>query len=206
MRDATDEELVAKAKQGDRAALEALLARHTARLLGRIRQRMKGGLARKVAPSDVLQEAHLVAALELSKFEDRGDGSFSRWLEKIVELKILEAVRRYAGADKRSVNREVTQSRLPPLNPASPLPSPSQVAMAAELKDAVKDALSQLSPDQRRVLELLRDRQLSVEAAAGRLCRSPGAVRKLYGRALARLEELLDLGPEAGSARRRPTR
>jgi RNA polymerase sigma-70 factor (ECF subfamily) len=201
-----DEELVRRAREGDQEALQALLNRHTLRLLGRIKCRIEGSVMRKVAPSDILQEARLVAAERLAEFEDRGEGSFRHWLEKIVELKIREAVRRYAGTGKREVGREVTRSRLPKQEPASAGPTPSEVAMGEELREAARLALEKLSPDQRRVLTLLRDRRLSVETAAGRLGRSPGAVKKLYGRALARLEELLDLGPEAGGARRRPTR
>jgi len=201
-----DEELVRRAREGDGEALQALLGRHTLRLLGRIRSRIEGGVMRKVAPSDILQEARLVAAERLAEFEDRGEGSFRHWLEKIVELKIREAVRRYAGTGKREVAREVTRSRLPKREPASAGPTPSEVAMGEEFREAARLALEKLTPDQRRVLTLLRDRRLSVETAAGRLGRSPGAVKKLYGRALARLEELLDLESEAGGARRRPTR
>jgi RNA polymerase sigma-70 factor (ECF subfamily) len=201
-----EEDLVAAARGGDDEALAELVERCSGRLLARLNARLKGGLHRKVAASDILQEAHLVASRRIDSFEDRGRGSFDRWLGKIVDLKLREAVRRFAGSEKRGLDREITGGRLPAADLAGRGPTPSQVAMGQELKEQARDALTRLSDDQRQVVELLQEKRLTATEAAEVMGKSEAAVKRLYGRALARLEELLGLVPEDGVGRRRPTR
>jgi len=203
----SDEGLVRRIRGGDDAALKALSDRYAERLTNRIRQRLMPGMRRKIAASDILQEAYLSALPRLADFEDRGEGSFGRWFGRIVEVKIADAVRRHVEATKRGVRREVTRAARCPTNRiAAASPSPSQVLVGAELKEAVRAAFEKLPDDARRVIELLQHERLSLDEAADRLGRSKEAVKKLYGRALSRLEELVGLEPEEGHGRRRPTR
>jgi RNA polymerase sigma-70 factor (ECF subfamily) len=205
--EASDEDLVKRIRGGDDAALRALSERITARLGSRIEQRLMPGMRRKIAASDILQEAYLSALPRLADFEDRGEGSFGAWFGKIVEAKIADAVRRHVDAGKRSVGREVTRAaRCPTGRFAAPGPTPSQVAAGTELKGVVREALQKLPEDSREVIELLQGEGASLEEAATRLGRSREAVKKLYGRALARLEELAGLGEGESRGRRRPTR
>jgi RNA polymerase sigma factor (sigma-70 family) len=75
------------------------------------------------------------------------------------------------------------------------VPSPSQMAIAAETKEAARRALDKLPEDYRTVLRLLQEEQLDMDQAAERLGRSREATKKLYGRALSRFAELLHLPP-----------
>ena len=81
---ATDEALIVRAREGDEEAFRLLVARHTPGLRTRIRRRLPALLRRKVAESDVIQSAYFTAYEKLAEFEDRGDGSFKAWLDRIV--------------------------------------------------------------------------------------------------------------------------
>ena len=194
--DLSDETLVRRMREGEPDALRVLTERHAARLQARIRRRLFAGLSRKVAVSDILQEANIVAAERMAGFQDRGAGSYARWFGRIVELKIKEVVRRYAGTQRRDVAREVSNSRLPPSRGiVSPAPTPSEVLAGEELKDAVRRALKRLSAEHQRVLRLLQGDGLSLDHAAAALGRTREATRKLYARALLSLRA--EMGQEA---------
>jgi RNA polymerase sigma-70 factor (ECF subfamily) len=184
--------LAARAARGDAAAFKALLARVEPAVRARVERRLPAALRRKVSVDDVLQEARLVAFRRLSEFEDRGPGSFAAWLVRIAELKLREAVRRWLGTAKRG--REVSRGARPATDAfAARGPSPSEVAVASELKARATKAMDALSDDHRRVLELVQVEGLPLAEAAARMGRSADAARKLYGRALARFAEALDV-------------
>lgn len=203
----SDEDLVERVRGGDDAAFRVLTQRYSKRLQGQIEGKLAPPLRRKVAASDILQESYLAAYRRFADFEDRGEGSFGRWFAQIVQRKVLEAVRRHAGTQKRSVAHEVTQGgRSPAGFFAAGAPTPSQIAVGNELRDAAKRALDELPESYREVLTCLRDQRLTLEETAERMDRSPAAVKQLYHRALARLEELMGLDAGRDRGRRRPTR
>ena len=112
----SDEELVRRVRAGDEAAARLLFERHLPALRAKARARLPKALRGKVAESDVIQEAWLAAYLALGKFEDRGDGSFGRWLRGIVEHKVREESHRHLGAACPSAPghpRQIVRRRLP---------------------------------------------------------------------------------------------
>ncbi len=188
----SDEALIARARSGDGDALKALFDRYAALLRDRIRQWLSPALRRKVSASDILQEAYLVALRRVADFEHRGDGSFGRWLARIVELKMREVVRKYAGTDKRGAVAEVSRgARDPTANFAGGAPTPSQMAMASELRQRAAVAMEKLPPDYREIVRLVQEEGLTMAEAAARMGRSRNAVKHLYGRALSRFAKLL---------------
>ena len=74
-------------------------------------------------------------------------------------------------------------------------PSPSVTAMAAEQAAALEKALGQLPDDYREVLLLRYQGDLSFEEIGQRLGRSANAARKLWLRALRKLEQELEAPP-----------
>lgn len=193
--DAVDEgDLVRRAKAGEEAAFRALCERYEGLLAARVRRFVDGALRRKVSVLDVLQEAYLAGHQRLAEFEDRGEGAFGAWLAQIAEFKAREAVRRYAGAEKRAAGREVSRgARRDTAEVAGVGASPSQVAIAGERAEAVRRAMAALPDDHRHVLQLVQVDHLSIEHAAVLMGRSRDAVKKLYGRALSRLAAALGL-------------
>jgi RNA polymerase sigma factor (sigma-70 family) len=159
----------------------------------RVGAQLPDALQRKVAVSDVLQDAYMVAVRQLAEQDFRGkaDGAFGRWLGRIVDLKVREAMRHYLRTAKRDVDRErPLDDENGDLEPAH-FTSPSQVLMADELGEAARLAWGKLSVEHREVLGLIQDEGLRLSEAGARLGRSAEATRKLYARALANFSRLL---------------
>ena len=134
----------------------------------------------------------MAALNRLSTFEDRGEGSLGRWLSRIIDLKVREAVRRHIGTGKRSVSREDSQPGSAKLRAfVERGPSPSEVVMTEEARARAGRAMAKLSEDHRRVLWLVQYEQLSMADAAERMDRTRDATKKLYGRALTCFARLL---------------
>ena len=191
---ATDATLVRRARDGDQDALGVLLNRYADQVRARVRHQLSPALQRKASIADVVQDAHLVAAQRIQEYEDRGEGSFGNWLAKIAENRARKVVDRYAGTAKRELAREVTRGARPDTCQLQGQgPSPSQFAIAAELREAATRALRKLPDDDREVLRLVQDEDRSFAEVARRMDRSPDAVRMLYGRALDRYARILDV-------------
>lgn len=197
--DLPEAELLRRVREGDGEAFRSLFDRHLADLEGRVRHLVPANLRRKVSVSDVVQETRITAYSRCGEFDPRGAGALRGWLLRIAELKAREALRRHGGTAKRAAGREVTRGGRPATEdfPAD-AGTPSEHAMAAETRLAVRRALDALPEDYREVLRLTRFEGLSLGQAAGRMGRSREAVKKLHGRAMVRLARLLE--GEAGDA------
>ena len=196
--DSSDEDLVRRVREGDTAAAQALFDRHARSLRAQVRRKLPNELRAKVGDSDVIQEAYLAAFLQLPQFENRGDGSFARWVRGILAHKLLDEVRRHADAQKRAARRETrirTRDERPGL--AAREDSPSADMIREERSAALRAERARLPDDYRTILRLVHDEGLSLADAGARMGRSADAVRKLYGRALAVLGDRLRRGPGA---------
>jgi RNA polymerase sigma-70 factor (subfamily 1) len=193
----TDEQIVQSYRAGDAAAAGLLFDRYFPLLRARVRRRLSTKLRRRVGESDVIQEAYLGALDCLDKFEDRGEGSFGRWLNVILEHKIIDLVRHHVGAKKRSTEREETQAGSLERPQILDRHTPSIAAASAESASRVLAALKSLPTDHRTILDLVHVRGLSLPEAASAMGRTHGAVRMLYGRAVTGLRMELENGEGA---------
>ena len=113
--------LLEQVREGDRGALDQLLARHRSYLLD------GGGAADgsedacRIDPSDVVQEAQLEAARRIGEYIDREPMPFHIWLRKTAYENLLRLRRQHVEADCRSVEREV------------PLPDSSSAVLARKI-------------------------------------------------------------------------
>ena len=188
----SDEVLAEKARQGDEDAFGLLFARHAPELRRRVRRRLPALLRRKVTESDVIQMAYLRVHQHLDGFDDRGSGSFRAWLDRIVDNQVVDLMRRYVRTAKRGIDHEVSGPQ--PLSGAripGRIPTPSAVAVGEELLQAIQEAMTKLPDDYRRVLHLVQGEGLTLAAAGERMGRSTTAAKKLYARALAKLNRLV---------------
>ena len=186
-----DEALIRRVQAGDEHAFEILFQRHEAAVRAWIHEVLPRNLRRKVSASDLLQETRIVALRRCIEFHTQADGTFKGWLLRIVRHKVGDAIRQYMGTAKRGAVGEVERDARPETADfVAPQPSPSEVAIAAELRDRILNAMQALPDDYREVLHLTRFDQLTVAEAAKRMGRSPDATRKLYGRALERFTKL----------------
>jgi RNA polymerase sigma-70 factor (ECF subfamily) len=185
--------LVRRARDGDEAAHAVLYERWLPRMRARVRRRLHGRLRRRVAESDVVQDACLTAFMRLEDFEGRGDGSFGRWLTTIVDRKARAAIRRHVGTAARDVRREVPQlTESGSEHVRAPEPTPSVALMSREQAMAVQRTLDDLPAAYRDVLRLVHGQGVSLAEAGERLGRSANAAGKLYARALAALGKRLE--------------
>jgi RNA polymerase sigma-70 factor (ECF subfamily) len=189
-------ELLARAKQGDRNAVDALFARHRARLRQAVALRMDGRLAARCDASDVVQQTCLEAARRLPQYLQRQEISFDLWLHGLAREKVIELHRRHLAADKRSVSREI--AALPVDSSVQFVrgmlgrePSPSQALAAAEVAERLRLAIQQLDDDERDLILWRHFEQLSNHEVAALLRINEAAASKRYVRALERLRGLL---------------
>jgi RNA polymerase sigma-70 factor (ECF subfamily) len=191
--ESSDEALAALAREGDEGAFRTLVARYRERLLAAASRRLPAALRGRVSSSDVVQDALVAAHRRIAAFEDRGEGSFGRWLAAILDNKVKDEVRDHLGRERRNANREVLLGSRPSAAPfLDKAPSPHARAQAKEQHAIVVEALASLSEDQQAVLRLVHEGGMTIAQAAEHLRRSPDAVRKLYARGVANLAEAVE--------------
>ena len=187
----SDEELLTGARQGDAAALEALLVRYQPHIY-RFGLRMCGNVE---DAGDVAQESLLSMARSVRNF--RGDSSVSSWLYTIARRFCIKKRRRSKFAPAREESLD-TPGTTVVQQLADPGPSPEQTASNRELATALTRAIEALDPAQREVLVLRDIEGLSAPEVAKILGISIDAVKSRLHRARVAIRE--QLAPSLGRA------
>ena len=151
------------------------------------------GLRGKLGPSDVVQETAVDAQRAFEGFRGSTAEECFAWLRSILRNNVVDAVRRYELSQKRASGREISlateagrrQGGLVEL----PHGLPDGSAIRHEDADVLARAMARLSGDHHAVLRLRYWEGLSFPEIGQRLGRSPDAVRKLWYRAVERLQE-----------------
>jgi RNA polymerase sigma-70 factor, ECF subfamily len=186
--------LLDQVKQGNRQALDQLLARHRPMLVQFVDNHLDPAIRRRVDPSDVVQETQMEIVRRMDDFLNQEPMPFRVWLRKKAYDRLLN-LRRDHLRDRRSVKREVAWPERSSLLLAKPLLtrqlSPSQQAEARELAVRVSAAVARLADADREILMLRHAEQLPFEEIACLLELTAAAARKRFGRALIRLQKAL---------------
>jgi RNA polymerase sigma-70 factor (ECF subfamily) len=183
----TVRDLLARARAGDRQALEQLfgLCRGYVQVLARAR--LDSWLQAKADPSDLVQQTLLDAFRDFDQFHGGTSAEWLAWLRRILEHNAADHVRHYRDAAKRRAAREV------PLDSPLELPAadatPSQELLRRERELLVADALARLSDEHQEVILLRNLQRLPFDEVARRLGRSRPAVQMLWMRAVRKLQE-----------------
>jgi RNA polymerase sigma-70 factor (ECF subfamily) len=180
-------ERLARARAGDRTALEELFSPWRSLLRLQADQSLGVELSARVDPSDIVQEACAQAFSNLEQFRGSSEGEWVNWLRCIIVGQAAN-VRRYHHADKRDLKREKAS---PSSAPGASSLDPVKALLFREQDARLAAALEALPPDMRTVVVRRVFHQEPFEVVARGLNRSPGATRVLWTRALRRLRELL---------------
>jgi RNA polymerase sigma-70 factor (ECF subfamily) len=185
--------LLEAVRQGDRQALDRLLARHRDELRAFVEVRLDPRLAARVDPSDVVQEAQMEVVRRMDDFLKRRPMPFRLWVRKTAYERLLDLHRHHVKRGKRSVRREAPLPERSSLLLVRPLlragSSPSQRLEARELAERVARVVAGLSEKDREILLLRHAEGMPFEEIACLLDIDAAAARKRFGRALIRLQQ-----------------
>jgi RNA polymerase sigma-70 factor, ECF subfamily len=184
--------LLARARDGDRAALDRLFGACRGYVRALARARLESWLQAKVDPSDLVQQSLLDAFRGFGQFQGATSAEWLAWLRRIVEHNAADLIRFYHGADKRQVGREVVLGHGSDggFSPAAGGETPSQELLRKERELLLADALERLAEDHRAVIVLRNLQRLPFDEVARRLGRSRPAVQMLWMRAMRKLQEV----------------
>jgi RNA polymerase sigma-70 factor (ECF subfamily) len=192
---------ISAARDGSEEALAQVLELCRPYLLRIANDELAGDLQAKIGASDLVQETFLDAHRDLSRFSGATEAQWLAWLRGILQHKLANLIRHYRQTDKRQV-----QGGLPLPSPSAdghtpeliaPDSSPSARARAHERDEALARALAQLPKPQQHIIRLRSYGDLSFEEAGKLMGRSADAARKLWGRAVEQLQQLLEAPDES---------
>lgn len=188
------ESLIAAAQNGDTSALGLLLNQFRPYLLQIANEEMDPKLKSKVGGSDVVQQSLMEAGQSFGDFQGHTTTAVSAWLRRIL-INNVANVRRHYHFEKRNVQREVhlvgADSRS---NDMRTLPadcaSPSGELRRQEEMRQMELALTLLSEDHRRVIQLRNYHKKSFIQIGEEIGKTADAARKLWGRGIEALQQI----------------
>ncbi|WP_338037515.1 RNA polymerase sigma factor SigM [Nocardioides zeae] len=211
--DADDRALLAAHVAGDPDAFGVLFSRHRDRLWA-VALRTTGN---PEDAADGLQDGMVAAYRRAGSF--RGDSAVTTWLHRVVVNACLDRIRaaKVRAADPLPDDLDdsarrgavVRSDAAPAIVPRAP-DDPADLALVADRRARVLDALSRLGADQRAALVLVDMEGYAVAEAAAILDCAVGTVKSRCARGRARLAELLadlvatadpPIAPPAGNRR-----
>jgi RNA polymerase sigma-70 factor (ECF subfamily) len=194
------EMLIRNAARGDELATRELLTRHRQRLRRMVALRLDRRVARRVDPSDVVQEALADAAWKLQDYLRDRPLPFYPWLRRLAEERLAQTHRRHLKAQGRAVGREqAVACRLPDgsvvrlLNRlATSGTSPSAHLMREELRQRLRDGLTRLASVYREILVMYYLEGLAFREIATVLGITENNAKVRHFRALDKVRKLID--------------
>lgn len=183
------------ARAGSREALGQILESCRGYLLLIARQELDIALQAKAGASDLVQQTFLEAQRDFVAFQGTSHAELLAWMRQLL-LNNLANFRRDFQRHKRRITREIALPNSDALEPHladldAATPTPSTVMMLAEQNEALERAVARLPEDYQRVIRLRYHEERSFEAIAAAIGRTPNAVRKLWSRAIDRLQQEL---------------
>lgn len=186
---------IAAARDGSTEAMGKLAEACRGYLLlvanGELNPRLRG----KVGASDIVQETLLRAQLGIGGFRGVGEEQLLAWLRRIL-LNLLGNVHRdFHETQRRELSRETSldgfDSARQPAGVATGGHTPRSAALATEEATLLRQALLRLPEEYRQVVVLRNWERHSFDEIGRKLGRTAEAARKLWSRALCRLEQEL---------------
>ena len=195
------QQLLQQAQDGDRQAIEGLLARHREALVRLVALRLDRAIARRVDASDIVQDVLVEANRRLDDYLRDRKMPFHLWLRQIAQDRMIDAHRRHRGAARRSIDREQPLAA-PEMSDRSALDlaamlhdrelTPAAAATRRELQERFRAAIDLLDDTDREVILMRHFEELTNQEVAQSLELSEPAAGMRYLRAIRRLRQVLD--------------
>lgn len=174
-------DLLERAKAGEKAALDQLMARYWPRMRRWASGRLPQWTRDMADTEDLVQESMLQTFRRIDRFEVRHEAGLQAYLRQAVLNRIRDEFRRKG--------RRPTASPLDSQHPTSDA-SPLEMAIGAEAVERYEQALERLRPEDRDAIVARIEMGYSNEEIAAALRKpSPNAARMAVERALVRLAE-----------------
>lgn len=194
----TDAAVVAEVLAGDREAFRLLVERHS-RLIFRVAYRMTGD---QHDAEEIVQETLLRAYKGLERFELRSN--FGTWVYRIAVNYTLDLLRRKNQMRDTQQIADDPDPEEDQVQVAAPSPGPERLALSAELKSKLAQALELLTPTERVAFTMRHMEGRSIEEIGQALKLNTSAAKNSVFRAVQKLrgqlESFTNLGPRAPQA------
>jgi RNA polymerase sigma-70 factor (ECF subfamily) len=188
------------ARAGSRDALGQALEACRCYLLLVAGDKLASELQAKGGASDLVQETFVEAQRDFGRFQGTSEAELLAWLRQLLLHRLANFRRRFRQTKKRGIGREVAlegdnSSLGRGGGLVADIPSPSGEVIADEQAQALERALERLPEDYQRVITMRYREERSFEEIGRLLQRSPEAARKLWWRAIERLQQELETPP-----------
>lgn len=188
--DGADADLVREAAQGDREAFRALVERYQRRVLGVV----LGMLHDRDAAMDVTQEAFIKAYRSIGSF--KGDASFYTWIYRIAVNLAIDWQRRewrrpVAEAPRGPAGETSGEDPIERIGDESPAADPFHATSDRQLRERVREAIEELTPDHKAVILLREVEGLSYDEISRVMQCSKGTVMSRLHYARKKLQKRL---------------
>jgi RNA polymerase sigma-70 factor (ECF subfamily) len=175
--------LLARARKGDRDALDRLCHRHRPELKRWARGRLPRWAREGVDTDDLVQDVLMHTVNRIEEFEPEHDGALQAYLRQALQNRLRDEIRRH----RRRPARESLDTDAP-----DDEPSPLEQAVGTQNLERYDAALASLRLPDRELIVLRVEMGRSYEEIAQALDKpSPNAARMAVMRALMRLAEVL---------------
>jgi len=176
-----DETLVTRSQAGDMEAFDELVTRYR----GKIYAMTVNMIHNEADAWDLAQDTFVKAWKALPKFQARSN--FYTWLYRISHNVTYDWLRKKQNwVEKSEFDDSIQSNQIDKSAPTSPrdMARPDENAERMELKESIREAISQLSPDHRSVILLKEVEGLRYEEIAERIGCTTGTVmsRLFYAR------------------------
>lgn len=181
-----------RARAGASEALGELLDEARSQLTAIAKNELDSDIRGKEAVSDIVQGTLLEAARDFAVFQGKTEAEFRAWLKNILLNNLRDLLGKYL-TQKRDVGREQRLDGQAGLaeSLAAADDSPSQAAVRKEKVTHVLAALDKLSAEQRDILRLRHEEQLTFGQIGERLGINEAAAQKRWARTVEELRGLL---------------
>jgi RNA polymerase sigma-70 factor (ECF subfamily) len=189
--------LLSAARAGSTDALGTALEACRAYLLIVAERELRPDMRAKGGASDLVQQTFLEAHRDFGHFHGSSHEELLAWLRQVLLNNLANFTRQHLQTKKRQADLEIRLGSdagcVAESGIAGSGTTASRVAMAGEDAAALEAAVARLPEDYQRVLTLRYTEGRSFDEIGGLIGRTANAARKLWARAVERLER--ELGP-----------